>query len=33
MNQLEENLAALDILPMLTPEVLKAVDDALKDSE
>ena len=33
MNQLEENLAALDILPTLTPDVLKAVDAALKDSE
>lgn len=30
MGQLEENLAALDVLPKLTPEVMSAVDAALK---
>ncbi len=33
MHQLEENLAALELLPKLTPEVMSAVDEALKDSE
>jgi voltage-dependent potassium channel beta subunit len=33
MGQLEENLAALELLPQFTPEVIKMVDDALKVSE
>ena len=33
MNQLKENLAALELLPLLTPDVLKAVDTALQDPE
>ena len=31
MHQLEENLAALELLPKLTPEVIKAVDEALAE--
>jgi len=31
--QLEENLAAMELLPKLTPEVLAATDEALKDPE
>jgi len=30
LSQLEENLAAVDLLPKLTPEVLKKIDDALE---
>ncbi len=30
LSQLEENLAAIDLLPKLTPEVLKKIDDALE---
>jgi voltage-dependent potassium channel beta subunit len=33
MGQLEENLAALELLPQFTPEVIKMVDVALKVSE
>jgi aryl-alcohol dehydrogenase-like predicted oxidoreductase len=31
MPQLEENLSALELLPKLTPDVMKAVDEALED--
>jgi len=33
MNQLKENLVALELLPLLTPDVMKAVDTALQDPE
>ena len=33
MSQLEENLATLELLPLLTPDVLKAVDAALQDPD
>ncbi|MHB8637760.1 MAG: potassium channel beta subunit family protein [Fimbriimonadaceae bacterium] len=33
MNQLEENLSALELLPKLTAEVMLAADEALKDPE